>query len=50
MADINSLDDILNSDTFGILDKEDEEDIFTLKNVPETEKPKFKSEVQFLKN
>jgi len=25
MADINSLDDILNSDTFGILDKQDEE-------------------------
>lgn len=38
MADINSLDDILNSDTFGILDKEDEEDIFILKNVPHVEK------------
>ncbi len=38
MADINSLDDILNSDTFGILDKQDEEDIFTLKNVPHVEK------------
>lgn len=38
MADINSLDDILNSDTFGILDKQDEEDIFTLKNVPKVEK------------
>ena len=38
MADINSLDDILNSDTFGILDKEDEEDIFTLKNVPKVDK------------
>ncbi len=38
MADINSLDDILNSDTFGILDKQDEEDIFTLKNVPKIEK------------
>ena len=38
MADINSLDDILNSDTFGILDKQDEEDIFTLKNVPKVDK------------
>jgi len=35
MADINSLDDILNSDTFGILDtKKEEEDIYTLINVP----------------
>ncbi len=38
MADINSLDDILDSDTFGILDKEDEKDIFTLKNVPKIDK------------
>ena len=38
MADINSLDDILNNDTFGILDKQEEEDIFTLKNVPKIEK------------
>jgi hypothetical protein len=38
MADINSLDDILNSDTFGILEKEGEEDIFTLKNVPKIDK------------
>lgn len=38
MAEINSLDDILNSDTFGILDTKKDEDIFTLKNVPRVEK------------
>lgn len=39
MADeINSLDDILNSDTFGLLDNKEDEDIFTLKNVPKVEK------------
>lgn len=34
MADIKSLDDILNDDTFGLLDDNTDEDIFTLKNVP----------------
>jgi len=39
MADINSLDDILNSDTFGILDtKKEEVDIHTLVNVPKIDK------------
>jgi hypothetical protein len=39
MADINSLDDILNSDTFGLLDtKKDEVDIHTLVNVPKIDK------------
>ena len=38
MSDINSLDDIFNSDTFGLLDTKVEEDIFTLKNVPKVEK------------
>lgn len=38
MSDINSLDDIFNSDTFGLLDTKVEEDIFTLKNVPRVEK------------
>ncbi len=38
MAEIKSLDDILNSDTFGILDTKKDEDIFTLKNVPRVEK------------
>ena len=39
MADINSLDDILNSDTFGILDtKKEEADIHTLVNVPKIDK------------
>jgi len=38
MADINSLDDILNSDTFGLLDSKDEVDIHTLVNVPKVEK------------
>jgi len=39
MADINSLDDILNSDTFGILNTEKEEtDIHTLVNVPKIDK------------
>ena len=34
MADINSLDDIFNSDEFGLLNTDKEEDIHTLKNVP----------------
>ena len=38
MADINSIDDILNSDTFGLLDSKDESDIYTLVNVPKIEK------------
>ena len=38
MSDINSLDDIFNSDTFGLLDTKFEEDIFTLRNVPKIEK------------
>ena len=38
MADINSLDDILNSDTFGVLDAKDEDNIFTLINVPKVDK------------
>lgn len=38
MADINSLDDIFNSDEFGLLNTEKEEDIHTLKNVPKVEK------------
>lgn len=39
MADINSLDDIFNDDTFGILDsKKEEEDIRTLVNVPKIDK------------
>ncbi len=38
MSDINSLDDIFNSDTFGLLDTKVEEDIFTLKNIPKVEK------------
>jgi len=38
MADIISLDDIFNSDTFGILDKKGEDDIFNLKNVPRVDK------------
>jgi len=38
MADINSLDDILNSDTFGLLDTKKEEDIHTLVNVPKIDK------------
>ena len=38
MVDIKSLDDILNSDEFGILDSQTEEDIFALKNVPNIEK------------
>jgi hypothetical protein len=38
MSDINSLDDIFNSDAFGLLDTKVEEDIFTLKNVPKVEK------------
>jgi len=38
MADINSLDDILNSDSFGILDNKEAVDIHTLVNVPKVEK------------
>ena len=38
MADIKSLDDILNDDTFGLLDDKSNDDIFTLKNVPKVEK------------
>ena len=38
MADINSLDDILNSDTFGLLDTKKEEDIHTLVNIPKIDK------------
>ena len=38
MADINSLDDILNSDAFGLLDSKEEVDIHTLVNVPKVEK------------
>ena len=38
MADINSLDDILNSDSFGLLDNTEEVDIHTLINVPKVEK------------
>jgi len=38
MADINSLDDILNNDTFGLLETKEEEDIHTLVNVPKIEK------------
>lgn len=38
MADIKSIDDILNSDIFGLLDDKQDEDIFTMKNVPKVEK------------
>lgn len=38
MADINSLDDIFNSDEFGLLNTQNEIDIHTLKNVPKVEK------------
>lgn len=38
MADIKSMDDILNSDIFGLLDDKQDEDIFTMKNVPKVEK------------
>lgn len=38
MADINSLDDIFNSDEFGLLNTQNEENIHTLKNVPKVEK------------
>ena len=44
MADINSLDDILNSDTFGILDTKKEDDIFTMKNVPKVDKDRAKTD------
>lgn len=33
-VEINSIDDILNDDIFGLLDSENSEDIFTLKHVP----------------
>jgi len=38
MANINSLDDILNSDPFGLLNTNKEEDIHTLVNVPKIDK------------
>ena len=38
MADINSLDDILNSDSFGVLEDKEEVDIHTLVNVPKIKK------------
>lgn len=38
MADINSLDDIFNSDEFGLLNTQNDVDIHTLKNVPKVEK------------
>lgn len=41
---INSIDDILNDDVFGLLEKENEEDIFTLKHIPmqkETNMPEY---------
>ena len=38
MADINSLDDIFNDDTFGLLDSKKEVDIHTLINVPNIDK------------
>ena len=41
---IDSIDDILNSDVFGIFDKQDEEDIFTLKNVPKIEKERAEAD------
>lgn len=44
MADIKSIDDILNSDTFGLLDNKSEEDIFTLKHVPKIDKDREKTD------
>ena len=38
MANINSLDDIFNSDEFGLLNTQNDVDIHTLKNVPKVEK------------
>ncbi|MBL1244305.1 MAG: GIY-YIG nuclease family protein [Sulfurimonas sp.] len=38
MADITSLDDILNSDPFGLLNTDTEEDIHTLINIPKIDK------------
>ena len=38
MADINSLDDIFNSDEFGLLNTQNDVDIHTLKNVPKVAK------------
>jgi len=38
VLEINSLDDMLNSDTFGLLDTKKEEDIHTLVNVPKIDK------------
>ena len=49
MADINSLDDILNSDTFGLLDDKNEEDIHTLINVPKIDANKFLKKLIFKK-
>ncbi len=44
MANINSLDDILNSDTFGLLETKEEEDIHTLVNVPKIEKSRAETD------
>jgi hypothetical protein len=44
MADINSLDDILNSDTFGLLETKKEEDIHTLVNIPKIEKSRAETD------
>lgn len=44
MADINSLDDILNSDTFGLLETKEEEDIYTLVNVPKIGKTRTETD------
>ncbi|UCN00503.1 GIY-YIG nuclease family protein [Sulfurimonas sp. SWIR-19] len=44
MADINSIDDILNSDTFGLLDTKKEENIHTLVNVPKIEKSRTETD------
>ncbi len=43
-VEINSIDDILNDDVFGLLGNQNEDDIFTLKNVPkqkETTMPEY---------
>ncbi len=44
MADIKSIDDIFNSDTFGLLNNASEDDIFTLKNVPRIDKDREKTD------
>lgn len=44
MPDIKSLDDILSSDEFGLLDENEEVDIHTLKNVPNTAKDRAKTD------